>query len=197
MEMDDLKSEWKKLETSYHDQDIFESEQVRKTIRQKYRSKMRRVLFPEIVGMLIALYFAALFFFHFSMLDTQFLQVEGIITIVLLLIVPGSRIYLLSRLYQSSNMAVPFQEAYAHFLRYKIKFQKMQMVNSALMFLLIISVIVLCTRIYNEYDVTSNKYFWAVTFSLSMLFVLFFEYKIKKGYLRLIRQAEDLLRELY
>ena len=77
----------------------------------------------------------------------------------------------------------------------KIRFQKIQKINMGLAFFLLVAILVLAVKIYNEYDVTQGIYFWLVAVGLSLLFVFIFR-KISKKYQVAIEEAEVILSEM-
>jgi len=196
MDFEKLKSTWQQLEKQSKEEGSFVQQKIRMAISRKYRAKLNRILFPKAIFSLACFYFALLFVVFFGSFDTLFLKTTSLFTILLLLVLPILSFYHLFKMYRLDQPGTVPTETMKNFTKQKIRFQKLQKLNLGLGFVLIIAVIVLSTKIYNEYDVTQSQYFWAITFSGSFLFVLIFYTWINKKYNNSIAEAEYLLNEL-
>ena len=190
MELDDLKNAWNSLERKG-----FEPNEIRQITNKKFQSNFGKLLIPEILLTAFNLYFVALIFFRFDELDTGILPIIGAITILILLAFPVLRIYGLVNLYLLGKPDQLPANTIEKVAIQKIRFQKIQKINMGLAFFLLVAILVLAVKIYNEYDVTQGIYFWLVAVGLSLLFVFIFR-KISKKYQVAIEEAEVILSEM-
>ena len=196
MDLEDLKTIWNSKEEFNNNETLLDAERVNKAISSKYHSKLKKILLPEIIITGVYFYFAALIKFKFSELETTTLEIWGKLAIVLLILLPVLRLSKLWNLYQLTNPNISYSNAIKKFAIEKIKFQKLQRLNINLAFFLILSVMVLSVKIYNEYDVTQSKYFWISFVFMTVLFVVIFNRLLTKKYNPSIEEAENLLQEL-
>jgi uncharacterized membrane protein required for colicin V production len=72
----------------------------------------------------------------------------------------------------------------------------LQKLNVTLSYLLLISIIVLMSKLMGGKDLSDNKYFWLFSFTIGYIFLLFFSKWVEKNYRKTLQQAEELLKEL-
>ena len=196
MELNDLKTTWDAVNKHIEKQQNLTPEMIVKITQTKYDSKLKKIAYPEISGIIICLLGACFIGLHFYKLDTTFLQAAGIVSILLLLIL--SAISLLSL--RQINITVDMNKSYAETLKIfavqKMQFLKFQKMNVTLSYLLLVAVIILLSKFFSGKDITNSKYFWIFSFSFGYLFLLFYSNRVLKYYNKIVSQAEELLQEL-
>ena len=195
MNFDELQNSWEALDQQAQAHPSLGNEQLRKQLQKHYRRTLGRILWPEWLALLICGYFAALFVYQFSTFDQLFLQVVASITIGLLIAFPVLRLWLLHALL-GVKLTQPLEAVEPIFRNRKQRFQRLQMLNGGLGFLLVIAVMVLTTKVYNEFEVVSGKTFWSITYFLAFGVVMALEYLLKRRYQRILAQAENILHSL-
>ncbi|MEM7655969.1 MAG: hypothetical protein AAF399_07560, partial [Bacteroidota bacterium] len=108
---------------------------------------------------------------------------------------PALRLYRLHQLL-GVKLSRPLDEIEPIFRKRKQRFQRLQLLNGGLGFLLVIVVMVLTTKVYNEFDVVSGKTFWSITYFMAFGAVMALEYRLKRRYRRILTQAETILTTL-
>ena len=196
MDFEKLKATWQQLEVQSKEEVSFVRQKIRLAIGRKYRVKLNRILFPKVIFTFACFYFVFLFVLFFDSFDTLLLKTTSLFAILFLLTLPMLSFYYLFKMYRLDQPGSLPTEMIKNFTKQKIRFQKLQKINLGLGFVLIIAIIVLSTKIYNEYDVTESQYFWMITCGGSFLFVMIFYKWINKKYNRSIAEAEYLLKEL-
>ena len=161
-----------------------------------YRSKLNRIALPEIAGGIVCIAAAVFILFNFYKLNTFFLQGAGVVSILLLLALPAIS---LQSTWQLSKM-VNVQKAYAATLQQfaieKIKFVRLQKLNVTLSYLLLVTIIVLLSKLFGDKDISNNKYYWIFSFSFGYIFLQFYAKWVMKHYGKTLQQSEELLTEL-
>ena len=196
MELDDLKKTWSSLSEQADQSDLFESKALQKQMKSGYRFRLTRLLILELILLVFNFYFAALFFFMFAQFETTLLENLARVSILFLLVLPVLRLGFLWQFYRVSDLQKTYSQTIEYFSQFKIRFQRLQQISFGVGFLLIASIAILSTKLYNEYDVTQSANFWIITFLLGLAFLFAFYKWIIKPYNKSIKDFEDLLKDL-
>ncbi|MEO0735039.1 MAG: hypothetical protein AAFZ52_19530 [Bacteroidota bacterium] len=194
MNLEELKEAWRGLPPPSGAN--LTSNNIRQMISTKYRRRLRRMLWPQLLAAIVYAYFIFLLVGFFDLLDTAFLTSLGMATVVLLLTLPILRFYWLRRLFVLSDPGRSYTTSLREFARYKLRLLTLQRAQAGIGFLLLVALCVLTTRIYGEYDVTGSKYFWAGIFSVGFLSVQVVNAWLLRRYRHAIGEAEALLSDL-
>ncbi|HYK75813.1 MAG TPA: hypothetical protein VEV16_02460 [Daejeonella sp.] len=193
MELDDLKSTWDSQNNEKQDLTLNMIDQM---TQKKYRSKIKKIAYPEIIGSIICLIAAVFIGINFHKLDTGFLQGVGVLSIILLLLLSVISFLSIRQLTVAEDVGKPYAEALKAFATRKLKFYKLQKINITLSYLLLVTVIVLFSKFFSGKDITDSKYFWTFSFTIGYIFLLFFSMYVSKYYKKTLRQTEELLQDL-
>jgi hypothetical protein len=196
MELDDLKNTWDNINTKIKQQQNLTPFMIDKMTRRKYYSKIKRIAYPEIVGVIICLITAFYIAAYFNKLDTPFLKAVGIVSILLLLMLSLISLFSLRQLNIKGGINRSYAETLKMFAAQKLQFGKLQKANITLSYLLLVTVIILLAKLFYGRDITGSKYFWTFSFTGGYIFLLFFSKLVSKFYNKTLRQAEELLKEL-
>lgn len=196
MELDDLKDTWNSMDTQADTKQNLTPEKIYIIIKKEYSSRINRIIYPEIVGIIICLGGAIFIGVNFSNLTTTFLQTIGIVSILLLLTLSIISLLSLQRLVIKRDINTQYAETLRIFAKQKFWFYKLQKANVILSYLLLITVVILLPQIVNGKDISNNKYFWIFSFSFGYIFLSFYTKWIAKSYKKTLSQAEELLSEL-
>lgn len=196
MELDDLKSTWNEANTQVTKQQNMDNEMFEKMNDQKYRAKIKRITIPEIGGSIVCLAAAVFIGLNFGKLDTLLLQGTGALSIFLLMLLPIISGVSTRQLFASKNLNTPYAQALKIFAHQKIRFIKLQRVNVVLSYLLLVTIVVLLSKLFGEKDLSVNKVYWLFSFTLGYIFLLFYSKWVAKYYRQTLQQAEELLGEL-
>lgn len=196
MELNDLKEAWGNANKQTGDQGKLTSEMIELMTEKRFYSKTKRIAYPEIAGVIICIISVVFIGLNFKQLDTQFLKAAGMMAILMLLTL--SVISLISLRYLNIN--VDFNNTYADTLRrfavQKLQFFKLQKLNVTLCYILLVSVIILMSKLLSGRDLSESKYFWLFSFTFGYLFLSFYSNWVSKYYKKTVTEAEDLLKEL-
>jgi len=195
MELDDLKNTWNDANKLAEQQNLT-SKSINQMTQKKYYSKIKKISYPEIIGIIICLFGAFFIGANFYKLDTEFLQGVGIMSILLLLTLSIISLLSLRQFKIKRTVNKPYTDTLKAFATQKLQFYKLQKINVTLSYLLLVTIIVLFSKFFNGNDITESKYFWVFSFSFGYIFLLFYSRWVSKFYKKTIRQTEDLLQEL-
>jgi hypothetical protein len=196
MELDELKNTWDHASNPVAQQQHLTPKMLDQMIQKKYHSKIKKIAYPEIIGIIICLTSAFFIGVNFYKLDTEFLQGAGIISILLLLSLSILSLLSLQQLNIPQDVNRPYVATLKIFATKKLQFFKLQKTNAILSYLLLVSIIILLSKFFNGRDLTDAKYFWIYSFSFGYLFLLFYSKWVAKYYKKTLQQTEELLQEL-
>lgn len=194
MELDELKNTWDNANNPV--QQNLTPKMIDQMTQKKYHSKIKKIAYPEIIGIIICLISAFFIGINFYKLDTVFLQGAGILSILLLVILSAISLLSLRQLNIPEDINRPYAATLKIFAVQKLQFYKLQKTNVILSYLLLVSIIILLSKFFNGKDITETKYFWIYSFSFGYLFLLFYSKWVAKYYKNTLQQTEELLQEL-
>lgn len=195
MELDDLKNSWEDLNKQVKKQQNFNPKIIDQITRTKYNSRLKKIAYPEIIGIIICVGSATFIGLNFSKLDTIFLQGVGIISILLLFILSAISFISIRELNMKRDVNKTYAETLKEFAFQKIRFHKFQRINVTLSYLLLVTIIILFPKFFGGKNITINYYF-GIAFSLGYIFLLSFSKWVSKHYNKTLQQAEELLKEI-
>ena len=196
MELDDLKNTWKGIDNQLKNQQNLNPQMIDQMTKTKYYSGLKKIVYSEIIGVIICFAGAVYVVLNFSKLDSTFLQGVGIISILLLLTLSVISLISLRQFSMKENVNEPYAETLKVFAIKKIRFHKFQRINITLSYLLLVTTIILLSKFFGGNDITDNKYFWVFSFSFGYIFLLFYSKWVMKYYNKSLKQTEELLLEL-
>lgn len=196
MELDGLKRAWDDANDQADKQQSITPEMIEEVTQVKYRSKLKKVAYPEIIGTIICFASVVFIVLNFQKLDTAFLQFIGLSTSLLLLVLPITSLTILSQLNRLGDVGKPYAETLRRFAIHKRRFFKFQRSSLILGHILMIFTIFLSLKFFGNKDINDNKYFWVFAIPLGYIFLTFFSKWVLKNYEKALQQAEELLKEL-
>ena len=192
MELDDLKRSWGEVST----QAKIDTKMIDQITKSKYKSSLKKIIYPEIIGVIICILGAIYIGLHFDKLDTNLLKGTGVLAIVILVLLPVISLINLLQFNNIGDLNKPYSETLKDFVTQKNRFHKLFKINSTLSYLLLVTVIVLLSKLFGENDITKSKYFWIFSFSFGYIFLLFYSKWVAKYYKNTLQEVENLLNDL-
>jgi hypothetical protein len=196
MELDELKNTWDNATNPAEQQQHLTPKMIEHMTQKKYHSKIKKIAYPEIIGVMICLISALFIGINFNKLDTAFLQVAGIMSILLLVTLSIFSLLSLRQLNIPEDVNRPYAATLKIFATQKLQFFKLQKMNAILSYLLLVSILILMSKFYNGRAISEIKYFWIYSFSFGYLFLLFYSKWVAKYYKKTLQQTEELLQDL-
>jgi len=197
MELDDLKNTWNSATSKLEQQPKLTAKIIDQMTQEKYKSKITKIVYPEIIGVTICLISAIFIVVNYYKLDSTFLKIVGILSIMLLLSLSIISLLSLKELWIKKDMNKPYAETLKTLAIQKLQFWKLQRMNITLSYLLMVTVIILLSKLFKGIDLTHNTSFWTFSFSFGYIFLLFYSKWVSKYYKKTLKQTEELLQELH
>lgn len=196
MELDELKHTWKETKSPTQEHQNLNTTTMEKMKDQNYRSKLKKITVPEMAGGIVCVAAAAFIGINFTKLDTSLLQATGVLSILLLLLLPFISTLSTWKLSKVNDVNRPHAETLKSFAVQKLRFVKLQKLNVTLCYLLLVTTIVLLSKLLSGKDIFDNKYYWLFSFTIGFILLLFYSRWVDKYYRKSLQQAEELLKDL-
>ena len=196
MELDDLRNTWNNANNQAAQQHNLSPKIIDQMTEKKYYSKIKKIAYPEFIGITVCLIAAVFIGLNFYKLETAFLQGVGMVSILLLLALSIISLLSLRKFNINEDLNKPYAETLKTFAIKKLHFYRLQKINITLCYLLLVTIIILLSKLLNDVDLTTSKYFWTFSFSFGYIFLLFYSKWVLKYYKKSLSQAEELLHEL-
>jgi len=196
MELDDLKNVWDTMSNQIQENQNLNPKLFDNMSNKKFHSSLKRILLPELLGSMFCFGFVIFILFNFQRLDAVSFKIAGVTSILLFIILPAISLFSIRQLYKSTDITKSYADTLKDFAHQKIKFCKLQKLNFTLSYLLLVTVILISTRLFGRNEATDNGYFFIISFSLGYIALFFFSKWVFKKYNIIIQQTEDLLNEL-
>jgi hypothetical protein len=196
MELDDLKNSWDAASKPTNQKEILNAKMIEQMTQIKYKSRLRKIINHETLGTLFAFGGVAYIIVNFNKLTTPFFQGIGIVTALILIVLPIISLVLLNQLNSVGDLSRTYAETLRTFALQKLRFIRFQQLSVVIASMLMVFVILLMPKFTGGPSLNEKKYFWAITISIGYIFLSFFSRWVIKYYSRTLTQAEELLKEL-
>lgn len=193
MELEDLKTGWESASSDKKFAPKLTDDKINTMIKQQVRLKMKNILYPELAGAAVCFAGAAYLGWNFAALDTVFLQITGLASLVFLIVMPLVSIFSLYQLRKIGHVTKPYKETLTTFGRRRVRFVRFQQVNVGLGFMFMMAVIPIMSKIVHGVDITESPGFWAFAFAVGFVFLWFFSRWVLRHYNRTLSEAHELL----
>ena len=196
MELEDFKSTWREVTIQLMEKQNFNPKTFDKMSKKKFQSSLLKIALPEILGSIVCIAAAIFIAINFYKLNQFAYKIAGALSILIFLVLPVLSIISIQQLYKGVDVETSYADAIKQFAIRKIKFCRLQKLNLMLSYLLLVSVILTCARIFGRNEITESNYFFVFAFSFGYSFFLVFSKWVSKSYNKTIRQTETLLKTL-
>lgn len=195
MSLEKLRKDWDAIgEVGLPNQ--LSNEEIRAILTSKYRVFATKSLILELFILLVYVYFIGLTIFRFDELKIPYLEILAITSTTMLVSLFIMRSLKIISIFRNRYLNKPHAVVLKKLALQKIRIQRFHLANIVMGFMLVVSLIILNIKIYNEYDLVQHRSFWLIIIPSSFIFIVFVNRWIKKHYLGAIREAEALLNDL-
>jgi len=198
MELEELQSAWTQLSDELNHQKKLTNKIILDMTKQKYQNKFTTITKYETIGAFVCFAIAFFVILNFGKLDTWYLQVCGILTLLFLIVLP---VMVLSTLKTIKNIDIlngSYKDNLKFYLKTKNRLLKLQQVGIAIGFVGLFFIVPVTSKIISNKNVflTSLKTEQYVIFAITMIAMVFFCKWAYNGYLKVTRSAQELLQDL-
>lgn len=195
MQLEEMQTLWNDLSVEMEKQKRLTDSLIIKMTRADYRNKLNKILIPEAMGAAVG--FAGLLFIvaDFQKLNTWYLQVCGIVSALIIFIMPVSSIRAIRKMRSANISANTFKQALLEYSKGKMQFvfaKKLGIYLGAILMLVILPVMGALIGGKDFFKQTNLWFYYVVEFPFFFLFARW----VFKCYVKITVDAENILKEL-
>ena len=196
MELEEMKSLWEELSHKVEQQEKIQKKVLMDITQNNYRNRLNTIRIPELLGSIVCLAYAAYFIFNFSKLTLTINQIFAGFDILFLIGLPIASLLAIRNLNKLDIIKTTPAEVLEKFAKRKLQFLKVQKFGILFSGLFLISALPPLAEFAGKADIIQQPYFWMGYVPGGLLFIFFFgRWGIKK-YQNVIRDAEEMIREV-
>ena len=190
-----MQSLWGEMTAEIEKQKKLTDQLILKMIRINFRHKINKILIPETIGSFVGLAGIVFIFIGFDKLNTWYLQAAGIISALILAVLPLLSFRAIHTMLAVNISVQNYKEALSAWSKGRKRFvlaQKLGFYLGAILMALILPVMV---RLMGGRDVFLERRVWLL-YVASLPFFFFFAAWVFTKYFRIATDAENILQEL-
>lgn len=198
MELEEMKNTWQELSKRLDQQEIVTAQIIEKMTQEKYKNKFSKLMTYEIIGSLIC-YASALFLIvNFEKLDSWYLILLGITSLLSLLVLPVLTLRKISNIKKLNIANSSYKEVLIKFHKAKKELFVNQKLTLYLSVLLAIIILPVSSKIFKNKDLFEAEHInniW-IYVPILLIFLFFLSRWVFKGYKHVTNSAEQILKEI-
>lgn len=184
MDLAEIQNIWSEMSVELDKQKKLTNEIILKMTQQEYKARMNKIKIPEILGGIVCLGAALLILFHFSELDTWPLRVCGVISLLVIIILPIFSIKAIKQMDSVDLTNKNYKQTLLSFAKGKRQFFKVQKLSLYLGFVLLLTTSVVFSKLMGGDDILTmdkvGKMLRVLPFGI-LFFVLFTRWVVKSN----------------
>ncbi|MDY8135839.1 hypothetical protein [Aquimarina sp. 2201CG5-10] len=200
MELEEMQAVWSDLSDQLEKQKKLTDKMIIMMTEEQYRSKWKRIAYPEIMGGIICFGVALLILINMKTLETWYNITFGIASAIILLILPILSLKSITKMSRINFAEKSYKDTLLVYAKSKKQFQSVQKVAYYLSFILMFLILPVTSKILGDKDMfTGVKNIWplVIFIPLGVAFLVFFSKWVHKCYNRNIVEAENLIKEIH
>ncbi len=198
MEIEELQATWNQISEELEKQKKLTNEIILKMTHKNYKDKLNKIAIPEKISAVFTYVFAAILLLRFYELDTLPLQICGVITLAILIVLPYFSLKYLSDMQNLNVSQLSYKESIIKHEKSKQRYQRFLKFTVYAGFVLMLIIIPVASKIFNGDDIFTEPQgnFWYWFLPLGLVFYYLFTRKIIGCYDSNIKKAGMILKEL-
>jgi len=196
MELDELRSEWQEMSNEIKKQKILTDKLIIDMTQERFNNRLKSISIPETIGTVVCFGVAILILLNFSKLNTWYLQLSGIFSILFYIVLP---ILSLKTIYGMKRINISqgnYRETLEQFAKNKMQFIQVQKWSYYLSFILVIVCLPVASKLMNGTDIFLESAVWLWYIPFGFVFLYFFSKWVFKKYKGASNSAERLLKDI-
>ncbi|MBT8297208.1 MAG: hypothetical protein KJO52_02665 [Maribacter sp.] len=198
MDIEELQATWAQMSEELEKQKKLTNEIILKMTHQNYKDKLNKIAIPEKISAVFTYVVAAILLFRFYELNTLPLQICGVITLAILIVLPYFSLKYLRDMRNLNISVLSYKESIIRHEKSKLRYQRFMKFTVYAGFVLMLVIIPVVSKIFNGDDIFSEPQgnFWYWFLPVGMVFYYLFTRKIVGCYNGNIKKAGVILKEL-
>jgi len=196
MELKELETLWSEMSQELESQKKLTNELIMNMTQEKYSNKFQKISTYETIGGVICIIAAIFVLSKFSLLDTWYLQLCGLFTVIFLILLPVLTLNSLRRIQKLNIADKNIKETLVSFSKAKKQLLFLQRLGIYLSFILMFTVLPVASKIMNSKDIFVDSNILYVYLPIMAIFIFFFARWGYGCYKSITNSAENILKEL-
>ncbi len=196
MELKELETLWSEMSQELETQKKLTNELIMNMTQAKYSNKFKKISTYETIGGVICIIAAIFVLTKFSLLDTWYLQLCGLFTVIFLILLPVLTLSSLRRIQKLNIADNNIKETLVSFSKAKKQLLFLQRLGIYLSFILMFTVLPVASKIMNSKDLFVDSNILYVYLPIMAIFIFFFARWGYGCYKSITNSAENILKEL-
>ena len=195
MELEEMKTLWGEMSIELGKQKKLTDSLIIKMTQADYRNKISKILIPEAIGALVC--FAGILFvlINFQKLNTWYLLICGIISVLILLLLPLLSLKAVCKIRSLNILDNNYKQSLLEYSKGKIQFVFVQKLSFYLGSILMLVILPVMGQLIGGMDFFTETRLW-IWYTIGFPFFYWFAKWVFKSYTKLTDDAENILKEL-
>jgi hypothetical protein len=195
MELEEMKALWGEMSVEIEKQKRLTDSLVIRMIRVDFRNKISKIWIPEIIGSLGCLAWALFILIDFQRLNTWYLLVCGIVSALILLLLPVLSVGAIWKMRSVNISANNYKQLLSEYSKGKLQFLFVQKLNFYLGAILMVTIFPVAGQLLagKNFFLEIRLWYW---FAIAFPFFYYFSRWVFRCYSRTAAAAGNILKEL-
>ncbi|MGB5646492.1 hypothetical protein [Muriicola sp.] len=196
MELKELEILWSEMSQELNTQKKLTNELIMTMTQEKYSNKFQKISTYETIGGIICILAGIFILAKFSMLDTWYLQLCGLFTVIFLFLLPVLTLNSLRRIQKINVADMNLKETLVSFSKAKNQLLFLQRLGIYLSFILMFTILPVASKIMKGKDLFLDINVFYIYLPIMAIFLFFFARWGYSCYKSITNSAENILKEL-
>ena len=196
MELKELETLWSEMSQELETQNTLTNELIMNMTQEKYSNKFQKISTYETIGGVICILAGLFILTKFSLLDTWYLQLCGLFTVIFLFLLPVLTLNSLRRIQKLNVADKNLKETLVSFTKAKNQLLFLQRLGIYLSFILMFTVLPVASKIMKGKDLFLDSNVLYIYLPIMAIFLFFFTRWGYGCYKSITNSAENILKEL-
>ncbi|MFZ6664211.1 hypothetical protein [Peijinzhouia sedimentorum] len=198
MELEEMKNTWLEMSRRLEKQEILTNQVIEKMTKERYVNKFSKLQIYETIGSVICYGSAIFLIINFEKLDSWYLILFGIITLLLLLVLPVLTLRKIGNMKKLNIANSNYKDVLVGFQKAKKALFFTQKMTLYLSLVLAIIILPVTSKIFKNKDLFEAAHInnlW-IYIPILLIFLFFLSRWVFKGYRSVTNSAENILKEI-
>lgn len=196
MNVEELQAIWDEMSSELEKQKRLTHEIIIKMTKERYKGQLQKIAKYEGIGAVICFGAALFIILNFYKLDTWYLMLCGVFTLMFLLVLPVLVLRSIQNMKRIDIAKGNYTSNLKAFHKARNQFLFVQRIGIALGFVLILTMLPVAGKILKNKDIFMNSEVLLWYMPIMIIFLLFFSRWGYKAYKNITQSAENILKEV-
>ena len=196
MELNEMKVLWDQMSKQMEQKELLNETMIHEITQQRYNKKFSHIFKWEGMGALVCFAMTLYILFRFGQLDTWYLSLFGVLSLIILVSLPSYTLFTLTKLRNLDVGKRSYKDTLLTFRKRKNQFLQAQRLGIYLSFGLVLVILPVFAKILNGKDILLNPKIWYGFMFWGTIFISIIGRWGYTCYQHISQSAERLIEEL-